>query len=137
MVRFLAASPSFCVCLCAQVTTQGHAGNDMVVNHTPQMVCVDLCVQHVCLYFSSRRVYKKWVCSDVSALLSVFTKSESSKWQLKMSLWMNSRQASRTIYVAHSETNSFYKSTTFMKYIRNSSIILSTALTTPSSTSRS
>lgn len=133
MVRFLAASPSFCVCLCAQVTTQGHAGNDMVVNHTPQMVCVDLCVQHVCLYFSSRRVYKKWLYSDVSALLSVFKKSESSKWQLKMSLWMNS-QASRTIYVAHSETN---KSTTFMKYIRNSSIILSTALTTPSSTSRS
>lgn len=33
-----------CVCLCAQVTTQGHAGSDMVVNHTPQMVCVDLCV---------------------------------------------------------------------------------------------
>lgn len=40
-----------CVCLCAQVTTQGHAGNDMVVNHTPQMVCVDLWVQNVCLLF--------------------------------------------------------------------------------------
>lgn len=34
---FLAVLPSFCVFLCAQVTTQGHAGHDMVVNHTPQM----------------------------------------------------------------------------------------------------
>lgn len=33
---FLAVLPSFCVFLCAQVTTQGHAGNDMVVSHTPQ-----------------------------------------------------------------------------------------------------
>lgn len=33
---FLAVLPSFCVFLCAQVTTQGRVGNDMVVNHTPQ-----------------------------------------------------------------------------------------------------
>lgn len=118
-----------CACVCTGDNTgpcrQRHGGKPPTSDGLCGFVCAECA-----FYISSARVYEKWMCGVY------LEKSESSKWQLKTSLWMNSRQASRTRYVAHSETNSFYKSKTFMKYIRRPSIIQSTALMS-SSTSTS
>lgn len=90
MVRFLAASPSFSVCV--SVCT-----GELVLNHTPQMLCVDMCVRSVCLLFQSL-------------------------WEVDVQNY--------TLYVV--QTKPFYKSKTFVKYIRNLSIIQSRTLTTSS-----